>query len=80
MSYLYPFQAGLWGQLGPDIALRLERVALCLKVQREGWRARDGPVMDVQELRNALDKMVRSVEADDDLGCLFDTGRASSTE
>ena len=55
-------------------------MALRLRVKREGWQARDGAVMDVQKLKLAWDKMVRSLGADDDLGCLFDTGRASSTE
>ena len=80
MSYLYPFQAEHWGQLGSDLAIRLERVALRLRVKRQGWQGEEGAVMDTHELKSAWDKMVRAVQADDDLGCLFDTGRASSTE
>ena len=80
VSYLYPFQAEHWGQLGTDLAIRLERVALRLRVRREGWRGKEGAVMDTHELKHAWDKMMRAVQADDDLGCLFDTGRASSTE
>ena len=80
VSYLYPFQAGQWGQLGWDLAIRLERVALSLRVRQEGWRGEEGAVMDARELNSAWDKMVHSVQADEDLWCLFDTGRASSTE
>ena len=80
MSYLYPFQAEQLGHLGSDLAIRLERVALSLRVKRQGWAGQEGACMDAHELKSAWDKMVRAVQADDDLGCLFDVGRVSSTE
>ena len=80
LSYLYPFQAEQWTDLGPGLAVRLERVALRLRVKREGWTGQQGACMDAHELKSAWDKMVRAVQADDDLGCLFDVSRASSTE
>ena len=81
LAYLYPFQAAQWADLGPGLAVRLERVALRLRVKREGgWTGQQGACMDAHELKSAWDKMVRAVQADDDLGCLFDVGRASSTE
>ena len=77
MLHGFPYHASSWASMGPDVMERLERVGL--RIQREGWQHSMAPV-DACELHIAWDKMVRAINCDGDLGCLFDTGRASSTE
>ena len=77
MLHGFPYHARAWASMGPDVMERLKRVAVGLRLQWEGCQHSRTPV-DACELHIAWDKMVRAVNCDGDLACLFDTGRVSS--
>ena len=72
-----PCQARAWSSMGADLMVRLERVAIRMRGQRD--RSPSTRPVDACELHIAWDRMARNVDCGEP-GCLFDTTMASSDE
>ena len=77
LQHQAPCHARAWSSMGADLMVRLERVAIRMRGQRDG-NPSTRPV-DACELHIAWDRMARQVDCDAP-GCTFETGRVSSED